>query len=382
MNIRAGRLVPQEGGFDAFLPAPLPPNPPVDLGAERLLLISEADRALARLDGISTVLPNPDLFVEMYLWREALLSSQIEGTQVSLEEALKFSAGLDVKEGVGGARDVSNYVKATHGALEMLATGGLTLGVIKAAHAALLQGVRGGGLTPGEFRRVQNYVGPPGVALADARYIPPPPEDVPAAMMALEQFIGAQDTIPPLVKAALIHAQFETIHPFRDGNGRIGRLLVTLYLCQRGIVGKPLLCMSYFLKKKRDEYYDRLMRIRDRGDWEQWVSFFLGVVSEASAESAGTARKILLLKDSLHQRLLQNRVASIHAVGLLDRLFREPYVGVPDVVREFNVSRVTASQLLSRFERLDMLREATGKKKQRRFVFKDYVAILSHGTEL
>ena len=245
---------------------------------------------------------------------------------MSLDEALKLSAGLDVKEGEGGASDVSNYVKATHGALEMLATGGLTLDVVKAAHAALLQGGRGGGLFPGEFRRVQNYVCPPGVALADARYIPPPPEDVPAAMMALEQFIGANDTIPPLVKAA---PQSETIHPFRDSNGRIGRLLVTLYLCQRGIVGKPLLGMSYFLKKKRDEYHDRLMRIRDRGDWEQWMCFFLGVVSEASVESAGTSRKILLLKDSLHQRLLQNRVGSTHAVGLLDRLFREPYVGVP-----------------------------------------------------
>jgi Fic family protein len=184
-----------------------------------------------------------------------------------------------------------------------------------------------------------------------------------------------------LVKAALIHAQFETIHPFRDGNGRIGRMLITLYLCTRGILDRPLLCMSCFLKKQQTEYYDRLMQVRLNGDWEQWVKFFLRVVAGTSKESAATAGDIIRLKERLLQQLVQLRIATASAVGLLERLFREPYVGVPEVVREFGVSRVTASQLLGRFERAGILREVTGTQKRRRFVLQDYVTILSRGTE-
>lgn len=382
MNERAGRFVPQEGGFSAFIPAPLPPVPPIAYDDEARMLVSEADRALARLDGITFVLPNPDMFVEMYLWREALLSSQIEGTQTSLEEALEFSAGISKKSDTEQERVVSNYVKATHQALDALRSAdGLTLDIIKAIHGTLMEKTRGGDLSPGEFRRVQNYVGPPGLALADARFVPPPPAAVPATMEELVGFINRKSSVPPLVKAALIHAQFETIHPFRDGNGRIGRLLITLYLCMRGILDRPLLCMSYFLKKQQAEYYDRLMQVRLNGDWEQWVKFFVRVVAETSKESAATAGDIVKLKERLLQQLVQRRIATASAVGLLERLFRDPYVGVPDVVREFGVSRVTASQLLGRFEQAGILREVTGTQKRRRFVLQDYVAILSRGTE-
>jgi Fic family protein len=381
MNERAGRFVTQEGGYRAFVPASLPPVPPVEYDDEARMLVSEADRALARLDGISFVLPNPDLFVEMYLWREALLSSQIEGTQSSLEEVLEFSAGISKKADNEQERVVSNYVKATHQALAALSAHGLTLDIIKAVHGALMEKMRGGNLSPGEFRRTQNYVGRPGLALADAAFVPPPPGAVPAAMQELLDFINQQGSVPPLVKAALIHAQFETIHPFRDGNGRIGRMLITLYLCMRGILDRPLLCMSYFLKKQQTEYYDRLMQVRLNGDWEQWVKFFLRVVAETSKESAATAGDIIRLKERLLQQLVQLRIATASAVGLLERLFREPYVGVPEVVREFGVSRVTASQLLGRFEQAGILREVTGTQKRRRFVLQEYVAILSRGTE-
>ena len=381
MNERAGRFVPQEGGYRAFIPASLPPVPPVEYDDEARMLVSEADRALARLDGISFVLPNPDLFVEMYLWREALLSSQIEGTQSSLEEVLEFSAGISKKADNEQERVVSNYVRATHQALAALSANGLTLDIIKAIHGTLMEKTRGGNLSPGEFRRTQNYVGRPGLALADAPFVPPPPEAVPAAMQELLDFANQQGAVPPLVKAALIHAQFETIHPFRDGNGRIGRMLITLHLCMRGILDRPLLCMSYFLKKQQTEYYDRLMQVRLNGDWEQWVKFFLRVVAETSKESAATAGDIFKLKERLLQQLVQRRIATASAVGLLERLFREPYVGVPEVVREFGVSRVTASQLLGRFEEAGILREVTGTQKRRRFVLQDYVTILSRGTE-
>jgi Fic family protein len=381
MNERAGRFVPQEGGYRAFIPASLPPVPPVEYDDETHMLVSEADRALARLDGIAFVLPNPDMFVEMYLTREALLSSQIEGTQTSLEEVLKFSAGMSKKSDPENERVVSNYVKATHQALAALSANGLTLDIIKAIHGTLMEKTRGGNLSPGEFRRTQNYVGRPGLALADAPFVPPPPEAVPAAMQELLDFANQQGAVPPLVKAALIHAQFETIHPFRDGNGRIGRMLITLYLCMRGILDRPLLCMSYFLKKQQTEYYDRLMQVRLNGDWEQWVKFFLRVVAETSKESAATAGDIIKLKERLLQQLVQRRIATASAVGLLERLFREPYVGVPEVVREFGVSRVTASQLLGRFEEAGILREVTGTQKRRRFVLQDYVTILSRGTE-
>ena len=382
MKNRAGQFVPQEGGYSAFVPAPLPPVPPIRYDDETHMLVSEADRALARLDGIAFVLPNPDLFVEMYLTREALLSSQIEGTQTSLEEVLKFSAGMSKKSDPENERVVSNYVKATHQALDALRTAdGLTLDIIRAAHGTLMENTRGGDLSPGEFRRAQNYVGRPGTALADAPFIPPPPEAVPAAMQELQRFINQKGSMPPLVKAALVHAQFETIHPFRDGNGRIGRLLITLYLCMRGILDRPLLCMSYFLKKQRKDYYDSLMQVRLDGDWERWVKFFLRVVAETSKESAATAGDIIRLKDRLLQQLVQSRIATASSVGLLERLFHNPNVTVPDVVRELGVSRVTAFQLLRRFERAGILREKSGTQKRRQFVLQDYVAILERGTE-
>lgn len=372
----------QEGGYKAFIPVSLPPVPPVEHDEEMRLLASEADRALARLDGICSVLPNPDLFVEMYLWREALLSSQIEGTQASLEEVLQFNAGIGTKGDTRDEREVSNYVRATRETLAALRKDGrLTLDLLRAAHGVLMQGTRGGTLSPGEFRRIQNFIGPPGVALADALFVPPPPEVVPGAMQELERFANQEDAVTPLVKAALVHAQFETIHPFRDGNGRIGRLFITLFLCMRGVLDRPLLCMSYFLKRRRAEYYDRLMKVRQNGDWEQWVKFFLGVVAETSRESGSTAVEIIGLKERFMRRLLELKMATSNAVGLLELLFREPYVGVPDIVQELNVSRVTASQLLRRFERAGVLREVTGKQKRRRFEFRDYVAILSRGTE-
>lgn len=265
---RAGVYVRQPHGYRAFIPKPLPPNPPVKVSGSLQTLLSQADYALGRLDGAILTLPNPDLFVFMYVRKEAVLSSQIEGTQSSLQNLLAAEARLFDPDTPGDVNEVINYVRAMNYGLERLATLPVSVRLIKEIHAELMRGVRGGQLTPGELRTSQNWIGPAGCTLSEATFVPPPPHEVPQALADLERFLHTQDDMPALIRVGLAHAQFETIHPFLDGNGRIGRLLITFLLTEKGPLAKPVLYLSHYFKRRRVEYYERLQAVRDLGDWE------------------------------------------------------------------------------------------------------------------
>jgi Fic family protein len=382
MNGRAGIFVMQPGGYKAFIPKPLPPSPSIHYDQNLQSLLSKADRALARLDGITTVLPNPDLFIAMYVKKEALLSSQIEGTQASLEGVLEFEADLMPKENVNEIKEVINYIRALNYGMNRLKELPMSLRLIKEIHRILLEETRGTHRNPGEFRKSQNWIGPPGASLNEAIFVPPPSEAVLPTMGKLEAFFHSKnDNIPPLVKIALIHSQFETIHPFLDGNGRIGRLLITFYLFWDGILTKPLLYLSFYLKKNRDEYYDLLMKVRLKGVWEDWIKFFLKGVSETSEEAAKTAREVIQLKENLLTKLHKNSISSVYSVKLIDLLFETPLVSVKDVSGKLNISKEAANELVKKFEKIGILKEITGKQRYKKYSLKEYIDIIARGTK-
>ncbi len=381
MNERAGKYIQQPLGYKAFIPNPLPPNPVIVFDDEMHSLLSKADRTLARLDGVTSVLPNPDLFIAMYVKKEALLSSQIEGTQASLEGVLEFEADMPLKEDINQVREVFNYIQAMNHGMDRLKTLPMSLRLIKEIHRTLMEGVRGADKTPGEFKRSQNWVGPKGAPLNQATYVPPPPDETNAAMGLLEKYLYEKDNTPPLVKIALIHSQFETIHPFLDGNGRIGRLLVTYYLFWQGILNKPLLYLSIYLKKHRQRYYDLLMNVRHEGAWEEWIKFFLSGVAETSEEATNTAREIIGLKERLFTLLCEKSVSSPHAVRLLNHMFTAPLISSNEIGRQLSISKETAIQLLNKFEHVGIIKEITGKKRYKKYLFKEYVDLISRGTE-
>lgn len=371
---RAGTYLPQIGGYQAFLPRPLPPEPPVYLNGELTRLLSEADRALGRLDGVASVLPNPNLFVAMYVRQEAVLSSQIEGTQSTLEDVLQFELNEKGHTAPSDVSDVVNYVQAMNHGLERLKTLPLSLRLIREIHAILLTGVRGGDRTPGEFRRDQNWIGPAGCNIHAATFVPPPAEHLPIALADLERFL--HDTAQPLlIHCGLVHAQFETIHPFIDGNGRVGRLLITLLLCERQALQLPLLYLSYYLKAHRIEYYDRLMAIRNDGNWEGWLGFFLRGIAEVSHAATMTARAILTLREEHRQLIATHMDGSTAGLRLLDQLFEQPLVTVRLIEDRLGCSYATASKLVEAFVQLGLLHETTGWQRNRRFRYNPYLVL-------
>ena len=378
---RSGAYRQQPTGYKAFFPAQLPPDPPVKIEGELQNLLSNADMSMARLDGLGHILPNAGLFIAMYVKKEALLSSQIEGTQASLEDLFEFESGKQ-PENINDVAEVVNYVKALNYGMERLREFPMSLRLIKEIHEVLMEGVRGGEKTPGEFKKTQNWIGPPGCTLKDARFVPPPPHEAEAAMGALELYLHQPPQLPALVDCALIHYLFETIHPFLDGNGRLGRLLITFYLHWRGVMEKPLLYLSYYFRRYRQEYYDRLNMVRDNGDFEQWIAFFLkGVV--VTADSAVDAAKQIMELQSRHRNLLwQKKISSPLAVGILEKLFYTPYVSVNDIARDFSVSYQAASTLISQLENIGILKEITGRKRDKRYIYADYLQILEEGTKL
>lgn len=378
---RSGAYRQQPTGYKAFLPASLPPNPPIKIEGELQNLLSNADMSLARLDGLGHILPNASLFIAMYVKKEALLSSQIEGTQASLEDLFEFESGMK-PENINDVAEVVNYVRALNYGMERLQEFPMSLRLIKEIHTVLMEGVRGGEKTPGEFKKTQNWIGPPGCTLKDARFVPPPPHEAEASMGALELYLHQPQQLPVLVDCALIHYLFETIHPFLDGNGRLGRLLITFYLHWKGVMEKPLLYLSYYFRKYRQEYYDRLNMVRDNGDFEQWIAFFLkGVV--VTADSAVDAAKQIMELQSRHRNLLwQKKISSPLAVGILEKLFYSPYVSVNDIARDFSISYQAASTLISQLEGAGILKEITGRKRDKRYIYADYLQILEEGTKL
>ncbi|MCK9364658.1 MAG: Fic family protein [Syntrophales bacterium] len=377
---RSGGYVKQTTGYRAFIPTPLPPKPAVKIEGELQNLLSRADMALARLDGVAQMLPNVDLFIAMYVKKEALLSSQIEGTQASLDDLFAYESG-DKLENLNDVTEVVNYVKAMNYGLDRLQSLPMSLRLIKEIHAILLEGVRGSERLPGEFKRSQNWIGPPGCTLNEASYVPPPPHEALEAMGALEHYFHGKERLPILADCALIHYQFETIHPFLDGNGRIGRLLITFYLCWKGVLHKPLLYLSYYFKKNRREYYDRLNMVRETGNYEQWVDYFLKGVVDIAGAAMDTARQILELQTK-HRRLLwEKKISSSLAVGILEQLFYTPTVSIARIAERFKVSYQAASTLVAQLEKAQILRETTGRKRDKRYVYSDYLHILADGTK-
>ncbi len=376
---RAGRYVRQPGGYQAFIPAPLPPDPEVALTGELQTLLSEADRELGRLDGSVLTLPNPDLFVFMYVRKEAVLSSQIEGTQSSLQDLLAAEANL-----VGGDQrpqdvdEVVNYVAAMKFGLQRLTELPVSVRLIREIHAELMRGARGGHLTPGQLRRSQNWIGPGGASLGDASFVPPPPDVVPAALGELELFLHREDHLPTLVRIGLAHAQFETIHPFLDGNGRVGRLLITFLLTERGMLHQPVLYLSHWFRRNRSEYYDRLQCVRDAGDWEGWMRFFLRGVRDVSVEASATARRILLMREE-HRSAITDGLGRAAGNGhrVLDLLYRRPIVAVADIETINGTTYAAANALVEKFERLGILKEVTGFARNRRFRYEPYVRLFA-----
>ena len=372
-STRAGRYVTQPTGYRAFIPAPLPPDPPLRMDAELTRLLSDADRALGRLDGVASVLPNPDLFVAMYVRHEAVLSSQIEGTQSTLEEVLEFEADAKSGQRPKDVEEVVNYVRAMNFGLKRLNELPLSLRLIREIHAELLQGVRGRDRTPGEFRRTQNWVGPGGCTLSQAEFVPPPPFEMDQALGELERFLHDTKTFPVLLHCGLAHAQFETIHPFLDGNGRVGRLLITFLLCHRDVLRRPLLYLSYYLKAHRAQYYDRLTAIRQEGDWEGWLKFFLRGVDETSHAATETARAVLSLREDHRKVITAELSGSASGLILLDYLFQHPVISVRSAEEYLRCSYVTAAHLVEGLERLGIVEEITGQQRNRRYRYRPYI---------
>jgi Fic family protein len=374
-------MISQPGGYKAFVPEKLPPSQALRIEGALQNLLSQADMALARLDGMGYFLPNAELFIAMYVRKEALLSSQIEGTQASLEDIFEYESG-DKPENINDVAEVINYIGALNYGMDRLKTLPMSLRLIKEIHGVLMQGTRGGNKAPGEFRKTQNWIGPPGSTLKDARYIPPPPQDVLKAMGDLEQYIHKGRKLPVLIDCGLVHYQFESIHPFLDGNGRVGRLLITFYLYFREVLHRPLLYLSYYFKKNRQEYYDRLNMVRDKGDYEQWIAFFLKGIVETTDSAVETARKILEMQTKHREMLWKKKLSSPLAIGILEGLFQKPYVSVNDVAKEFSISFQAASHLVSQLTGAGILHEITGKKRDKRFIYAAYISILAEGTGL
>ncbi|MFP4029694.1 MAG: Fic family protein [Candidatus Brocadiia bacterium] len=372
---RTGRYVEQPGGYSAFIPAPLPPDPAVDMTGGLSQCLSDADRAVGRLDGVASLLPNPDLFVAMYVRHEAVLSSQIEGTQSTLEDVLEYETGATPDTQPRDVEEVMNYVRAMNHGLERLEKFPLSLRLIREIHEKLMEGVRGQHRNPGEFRESQNWVGSLGTNLNQADYVPPPPHEMMQALGNLEEFFHSCESMPVLIHCGLAHAQFETIHPFLDGNGRVGRLLITFLLCRRNVLDRPLLYLSYYLKANRSEYYDRLMKARHEGDWEGWLEFFLNGVTETSQAATETAREILALRERSRDRVGQELSGSPNALRLLDFAFERPVLSVRMAEESLDCSYGTARNLVGEFEKLGLLREITGQKRNRRYRFDPYIEV-------
>lgn len=380
---RAGFFMNSAVGYKSFVPAELPPNPPIQYDDELQGLLSLADRKLGRLDGVTQILPNPELFVAMYVKKEAVLSSQIEGTQASFVDVLSTEYNQADDQRHDDVKEVINYVDAMNWGLEQLASFPLSLRLIRNIHARLIHNTRGANKNPGEFRTSQNWIGPAGCTLNTATFVPPTVPDMNVALGDLELFIHQEDFIPALVKIAMIHAQFETIHPFLDRNGRMGRLLITFWLCQQNILTKPLLYLSFYFKKNRAEYYDRLMAVRKNGDWENWIKFFLRGIAEVSDEATESARAILKIKEDATNALYKKDGTNSNYQRLLNYLFEQPFIKRSDVEQYLDVSNPTAGSILEVFCQMNILVDCTpDKARNKMYAFGKYLDILNSGTEL
>ena len=382
MENRAGYFKTNLSGdmaYQSFVPAPLPPTPPVDWGSEGLNLLIQANRQLALLEGLAVRIPNMDLFVSMYVRKEALLSSQIEGTQATLDDVLDPLLDENANRSVA---DVINYIKASEFAIKRLQELPLCNRLIKETHAVLMEGVRGQEKNPGEFRYSQNWIGGQGSTLKNARYIPPNPEDMKEAISDLEKYMNAEDSLDPLVRAALIHYQFETIHPFLDGNGRVGRLLITLFLMEKKILTAPALYISYFLKRNRIEYYDRMTEVRRKGNYEQWITFFLQAVMESAEDAVHTIDQLTALHDK-NMTLLTEGITKRQS-DTLKKLFAyleaNPIIEVTKTSQALDMAYNTIARAVAVLEEKGILAQSEKAGKTRIYSYSEYLDILRKDT--
>ena len=380
MGNRAGHLKTNLSGemaYQSFAPSPLPPTPPIEITDDILELLVQANSRLAVLESMAVRIPNMNLFVSMYIRKEALMSSQIEGTQATLEDVLDPMIEANTNRNVA---DVVNYIKATEFAIERLHELPLCNRLIRETHAVLMEGVRGQEKNPGEFRYSQNWIGGQGSTLQNARYIPPAPEDMKEAMSDLEKYINADDNLDNLVRAALIHYQFETIHPFLDGNGRIGRLLITLFLMEKKVLSTPALYISYFLKKNRVEYYDRMTEVRRRGDYEQWVKFFLRAIIESAEDATAAIDELTFLHEKNTALISEMGRAAKNTMLLFNYLEANPIIEVRKTAEALGLSFNTVSGAVKRLIDAGILRQTTTAGRNRTFAYEAYLAVLRRGT--
>ena len=377
---RAGIYVDNLNGeamYQSFKPNPLPPIPEIEMDGEIVKLLVDANKQLVKLDTASQLISNADLFISMYVRKEALISSQIEGTQCTLDDVLdpevEANANLDVS-------DVINYVKATQYALKRLERLPLCCRLIREIHEVLMENVRGQDKTPGEFRHSQNWIGPANCSLKDARYIPPNVEDMQTAMSDLEKYINENVDYDPLIRAALIHYQFETIHPFLDGNGRIGRLLILLYLMEQRLIEKPVIYISYFLKKNQIEYYDRISEVRRTGNFEQWIRFFLEAVSKAASDSLEAIRQLSVVHDTNVEKLPKTTRSKDNLRAVFDYIEQYPIIDIKRTAKELEVSYNSVAAAVRKLVELGILQETTNAARNRVFAYEEYLAILRKDT--
>lgn len=359
---RAGRYLQTREGYAVFIPADLPPEPPVEVDSEMLVLLTEASAEIGALREVARTVPHPELFMVMYIKKEALLSSQIEGTEATLEDVLEFEAGDMSRD---SAREVIRHVDAIQYGVNRLKDTPISLDLLKDIHAVLLKGVRGEDRNPGEFRNRQVVVG--GI------YYPPPPEGIEGPLLNLERFLQDRESLTHLFHSGVAHAQFETIHPFGDGNGRLGRLLITLLLCEREVLTTPVLYLSHYLLENRQKYYDRLMAIRNQGDWEGWLKFYLEGVKQVSKSAVHTAREIDTLRNEIEATLKGRTDFRPRDLQALDLFFRVPIMSVQQMADGVNCSYPTANSIFDKFVRIDIAEETTGKARGKRFKFRPYI---------
>ena len=380
MNDRAGYWKTNLSGemaYQSFVPSPLPPTPPIEISEDILEQLIKANSQLAILESVATRIPDVDLFVSMYVRKEALMSSQIEGTQATLEDVLDPLIEDNTNRNVA---DVVNYIKATEYAIRRLHELPLCNRLLKETHAILMEGVRGQEKNPGEFRCSQNWIGGKGSTLRNAKYIPPSPDDMTEAMSDLEKYINADDRLDGLIRAALIHYQFETIHPFLDGNGRIGRLLITLFLMEKKILTTPALYISYFLKKNRVEYYDRMTEVRSKGNYEHWVKFFLQALAESAKDAIAAIDELTALHDKNVDLVAGMGRASKNAMLVFRYLEANPIIEIGKTAEALGITFGTASNVVERLSSAGILEQTTTGRRNRTFAYKDYLAILRKGT--
>jgi Fic family protein len=372
----SGKYVQQPQGYKAFVPEPLPPEPAVRIDERMNTALSRADRALGRLDGSIETLPHPELFLSMFVRREAVLSSQIEGTQASLSDVIKAEADIADRARPSDVLEVQNCMAAIERGTQLLKDLPISTRLITELHRILMTGVRGEHQNPGEIRESQNWIGPAGCTLSDALFIPPPRNEVHRLLGQLENFLHDESPIPPLIRIGLAHAQFETIHPFLDGNGRVGRLLITLFLVEKTLLRRPVLYLSYYFKRHRAEYYDRLQGVRDRGDWEAWLYFFLEGVAQVANLAAETAQKVLRLREDHRQIIIDTfERASATPLRVLDKLYRLPVTSANVVMSDIGTSFPTANNIVRQLEKIGILREMTGQRRNRFYLYQTYMSL-------